>query len=69
MTDTSLKNIKDDFSLLMRTTQSELAKMRRANLRYFIAIVVLFVMNLSFIGFYFFKENNNFISTVKKSRK
>ena len=64
----NVNQIKNDFSLLMRTTQSELTKIRRYNSRLAFAFAILLLINVSILGFYFYQNTSKPDATTSKSR-
>jgi len=64
----NVNQIKNDFSLLMRTTQSEFTKIKNYNSRLAFAFAVLLLINVSTLGFYFYKNISKSDVTTSKSR-
>ena len=64
----NVNQIKTDFSLLMRSTQSELTKIKNYNSRLAFAFVVLLLINVSTLGFYFYKNISKSDAATSKSR-
>lgn len=64
----NVNQIKNDFSLLMRSTQSELTKIKGYNSRLAFAFAVLLLINVSTLGFYFYKNISNSDAATSKSR-
>ena len=63
-----VNQIKNDFSYLMRSTQSELTKIRKYNSRLAFAFAVLLLINVSTLGFYFYKNISKSDAATSKSR-